>query len=406
MTSFPQHGDGPKVLWLARMLPLPLRTGDRIYTARLAEALGRSGARVHFVGLANPEAPELTGSELDRSVHWEVLRDRPRAGAAALFSSRPMVAARFGTRRYAARLRALLADEAWDAVVLDHYGLAWALPLLDAVERPRRPVIVHIAHNFETAVAADIARAYSGNPLRKFALARNARLIAAAERELSARAELIVALTPEDAELLRGIGAQGKILVLPPGYDGPRTSQRTIDAASPRRIGIVGSFDWSAKQISLANFLAASDAIFAQAGIELAVAGQMPAAFRQRWDKLGATRIAGVVDDLVGFLSDCRIGLVIDAVGGGFKLKVLDYVMTRTPVAALRPALGGQSPEVTRHFLVADDEATLAREIAILIDDIDRLNAMTEAAFEAAAARYDWDANGQQLKAGIMAALA
>ena len=43
-------GGAAKVLWLARMLPLPLCTGDRIYSARLAEALARAGCEVRFVG--------------------------------------------------------------------------------------------------------------------------------------------------------------------------------------------------------------------------------------------------------------------------------------------------------------------------------------------------------------------
>ncbi|WP_340318206.1 hypothetical protein [Rhizorhabdus argentea] len=38
----------PKILWLSRHLPVPLETGDRIYTARLVEALALAGADVHF----------------------------------------------------------------------------------------------------------------------------------------------------------------------------------------------------------------------------------------------------------------------------------------------------------------------------------------------------------------------
>lgn len=390
---------GPKILWLARMLPLPLHTGDRIYTARLVESLGRAGAEVRYLGLANPDAPELDASALDASVRWEIVPGPPGRASRAMLSRRPVVGARFGTPAFATRVRALLADERWDAVVLDQYGLAWALPLL-----PKGPVIVHVAHDFETHVTAGIAEAYQGNPLRRAALRLNAQRTAAAERSLARAAKLMVTLTQEDADLFRGIGAVGASLVVPPGYDGPRRTARKIGAETPRRVGIVGSFDWTAKQINLARFLEASDAIFAEAGIELVVAGKMPAAFRERIRAgLRATRLLGFVDDLGAFLDGCRMGLVIEAVGGGFKLKVLDYVMNRAPVAALRPALGGQAEAVTRHFLIADTGEALARAIVGVIDDLPRLNAMQEESFAAAAPLYDWDANGRALRGAIEA---
>lgn len=396
-------GGAAKVLWLARMLPLPLCTGDRIYSARLAEALARAGCEVRFVGLANPDHPDLDAGELDPAVTWDILPEKPLGMARAMFSTRPVVGARFGTAGYARHVRALLAREDWDAVVLDQYGLAWALPLIQALRKRKRPAIVHVAHDFETAVTAEIAAAYKGNIVRKTALRLNAARTAAAERALARHADLLVTLTGQDLALFAGIGAAGASLVVPPGYDGPRRGARVIDARTPRRIGIVGSFDWTAKQINLENFVRASDPILAAAGVELVVAGQIPAAFKARLEGLRATRLTGFVDDLPAFLDGCRMGLVIDAVGGGFKLKVLDYVMTRTPVAALRPALGGQAEALMRHFVIEDEAAALAHAIVAIVDDLPRLNAMQDASFATAADLHDWGRNGTALLSAITA---
>lgn len=392
-----------KVLWLARMLPLPLCTGDRIYSARLAEALGRAGCEVRFVGLANPDHPDRAARELDPAVTWDILPEKPLGMVRAMFSTRPVVGARFGTPGYARHVRTLLAREDWDAVVLDQYGLAWALPLIQAIRQGKRPAIVHIAHDFETAVTAEIAATYKGNIVRKAALRLNAARTAAAERALARHADLLVTLTGEDLALFAGIGATGARLVIPPGYDGPRRSARAIDARTPRRVGIVGSFDWTAKQINLENFVRAADPVLAAADVELVVAGQMPATFKARLAGLRATRLAGFVDDLPAFLQECRMGLVIDAVGGGFKLKVLDYVMTRTPVAALRPALGGQAEALMRNFVIEDEAAALSHAIVAAIDDLPRLNAMQDASFAMAADLHDWSRNGAALLAAITA---
>lgn len=393
----------PAILWLARHLPVPLNAGDRIYTAKLVEALGRAGGDVHFLGLANPDYPDLDANELDPVVRWEIIPGRPRSTVRAMASRRPVVGARFGTPRYEARVRALLAERRYDAVVIDQYALAWALPLIAAL--PARPAIVHVAHDFETEVTAAIAAAYRGNPVRRLALHLNARRTARAERVIAAASDVVVALTARDCALFQEIGAKGAILVVPPGYDGPRRSARSVTAASERRVGVVGSYQWTAKQLNLAAFLEAADARLAAAGITLDIVGDAPEAFRAAWEgRLRSARFRGFVDDLGAFLDSCRIGLVIEAIGGGFKLKVLDYVMTRTPVAALAPALGGQDPRVVEHFLVRDTADALVEAIVAIIDDVERLNAMQEAAYAAAEPLYSWERNGAALLAAIVAA--
>jgi glycosyltransferase involved in cell wall biosynthesis len=392
----------PHILWLARHLPVPLNSGDCIYTARLVEALGRAGADVHFLGLANPEYPDMKSDGLDPSVRWEIIPGKPRSPAVAMFSTRPLVGARFGIAAYAARIAECLATGDYDTIVIDQYGMAWTLPLIERHVRAGRPKIVHIAHDFETDVTRGIAAGYRGNPVRKLALYLNARRTAAAERKLAASSDLIVTLTKEDRELFAGIGATGDFLVVPPGYDGPRRADHEIGPQTPRQVGIVGSYRWIAKQMNLAAFLDSADPILAAAGIELLVVGDVPDDFLARWQgKLRASRFLGFVDDLAAFLDSCRMGLIVEAIGGGFKLKVLDYVLTRTPVAALAPALGGQEPSVVEHFLICEDAGSLAHAIVEAIDQFDRLNAMQDGAYRAALPLYDWGSNGRRLLAAM-----
>ncbi len=380
---------------------MPLTSGDRIYTARLAEALGRAGTQVHVLGLANPEAPDADAAPLDPVVRWETVPGHPNPALRALASREPLVGARFATAAYRRRLKALLAGEPYDAVILDQYGLAWALPLIDRHARGR-PAIVHIAHDFETEVTRGIAGAWQGGALRGAALRSNARRTARAERRLAARSDLIVTLTEIDRDHFARIGAKGRALVLPPGYDGPRRAARTIDVGTPRRVALVGSYRWTAKQINLERFLDAADAILADAGIELLIVGDVPEELRaRRAAGLRAGRFLGFAEDLPALLDGCRMGLVVEAVGGGFKLKVLDYVMTRTPVAALAPALAGQASGLVESMIVAEDAPALARAIVDAVDDLPRLNASQEQAFAFAAERYDWDRNGTLLAGAI-----
>lgn len=394
--------DRPKVLWLARHIPVPFNTGDRIYTGRLVEALGQAGADVHYLGLANPEYPDMGAEILDPVVRWEIVPGRPTGIVRAMMSSRPVVGARFGTPAFEARMVELLRANAYDAVVVDQHGLAWTLPFIEELTAAYRPVVVHIGHDFETDVYREIARAYRGNPVRRLALHLNAHRTAVAEHAAAMRSHLIVTLTEKDKILFQGLGTKAEFIVIPPGYEGPRRPERVITAATPRHVAIVGSYGWTAKQMNLAAFLEAADPILAQAGIAVSVVGNAPDDFKAQWEgRLKASRFLGFVDDLGDFLDGCRMGLVVETIGGGFKLKVLDYAFTRTPVGALRPALEGQSPDVIADFLVADNEAELAHGIVALIDDIDRLNAMHEIAYRAAAPRYEWRRNGENLLEAI-----
>jgi glycosyltransferase involved in cell wall biosynthesis len=385
-----------QVLWLAREIIESANSGDRIYTYELAAALARSGAQVHFLGLAqNGEIIPNSAPQPQEGLVCERIPGPPRNAILSMFSLRPLISQRIGTKAYRQRLTQLLNSQTYDAVVLDQYGLSWALPILAAKTDKSRTPLVYVAHDFETQVTLDIARASKASLPMRMALRLNAVRTAWAERELAKDCGLIVTLTQSDADLFSQLGECQRFEVLPPGYRGIRSETREIDARVPRRVVIMGSFRWMAKRINLNAMLEVADEIFHKAGIELIVVGDCPEDLLEQWQgRLSATRFLGFVDDLDEALRGCRMGLVVEAVGGGFKLKVLDYAFTRTPVVALKASLGGQDSELTRHMGVVEDLESLVRMVVAWIDDFPRLNAMQEGAFSAVANRYDWDTNG------------
>lgn len=387
-----------KILWLARAMPVPLSQGDRIYTARLADAIGRQ-ADVEFLGLASPDGTGTPEGLLGNAVRWTIVPGAPTPRWRALLSREPLAGALCDTLSYRRVITERVATGSYDAIVLDHYGMAWALPVIDAALPPGpRPALVHVAHDFETEVTLAIARAFRGNPLRRLLLHRNAARAADAERRLAAGCDIVAALTDHDCAMFQTLDPTLARVTLPPGYDGPHEATRTINSSLPRRIVVLGSYRWIAKQMNLDAFLKETDAIFAAAGVECVVIGDVEPGFRAAWEaRLKATRFLGFVDDLKATVADCRMGLVIEATGGGFKLKVLDYVFLRQPVAALAAGLGGQPEAVTRHFLIAPTAAELAHAIVTRIDDVAALNAMQNAAHAAAAPLFSWDRNAERL---------
>jgi polysaccharide biosynthesis protein PslH len=389
-----------RCLWLSRAIPLPLNSGENTYTARLSQALVAAGASVTVMGLTTSAASSLRVAEAFESrINWSIVPGRRIPTVIALASPLPFAAARFGTRDYAQRLEAMLRERDFDAIVLDHYPMAWAIGHIQGSKRDgARPPIVYIAHNFEPKLVADIARNFRGSLIRKAAFYANARKIANAARSLASAADVIVTLTAEDAESLRPLSPSSAKLVLPPGYSGPRAPDRRIVQATPRRVAIVGSYRWPPKQMNLSAFLEAADPVLQSAGVGIDIVGDGPDSFRKAWErKVQATRFHGFIDNLSEFLAVRRMGLVVEETGGGFKNKILDYIFNRVPIAAIRGSMAGLPLTEGLDYLSFESMRELAQGVAAVIDDLERLNCIQQAAYEKCNTRFDWSERGRTL---------
>ncbi|HJQ56195.1 MAG TPA: glycosyltransferase family 4 protein, partial [Vineibacter sp.] len=190
--------------------------------------------------------------------------------------------------------------------------------------------------------------------------------------------------------------------VLTPGYRGRRVAARRITADLPRRAVIVGSFDWIAKRMNLEEFLRVADPMFAARGAELFVIGSADESFlaglRRR---VAATTLTGTVDDVTGYMDNARIAIVPERNGGGFKLKVLEYVFNRLPIFGLSGSVAGVPLRHDDGIMLLPDHAALAQGVLDAMDDVDLLNRIQQRAFAACSGGFDWASRGRQLRAAI-----
>ncbi len=386
----------PRGLWLARELPFPLDNGDRTYSARLAQALAAQGVDLTFVGLATPE--RHAGPD-GRGIRWVGVPGTRIGRARALASTMPLVSAIHATPAYR-RLVRTLSREAWDFVVVDQFGMGWVLPSF-----PRRasgPVLVHVSKDHGASISRAIYRGIRGSWGMRMALWQNYLKTRRFEQRLLERADLVTAITAEDARRFVADAPRLRPLVLTPGYDGTVVASRRITADTPRHVVIVGSFHWVAKQHNLRGFAALADAPFRAHGIELHLIGSMP-------DELAAdlrrncrcVRLHGFVEDLAPHLAAARLAVVPEDLGGGFKLKFLEYLFHRVPIATLDRATAGLPAALRAALLVSDRLEGLVETIVAHIDRIDLQNALQERAFEVARDGFRWSERGADLLAAI-----
>jgi len=167
---------------------------------------------------------------------------------------------------------------------------------------------------------------------------------------------------------------------------------------------ILGNATWLAKQMNLTEFIAAADEVFSQKEIELWIVGNVPAHLRTN-TRFRATRFLGFVEDLRPIFRSVRMGIVAERTGGGFKLKTLDYIFNRVPIAAIEGGIAGLPLTPDVHFLSFGSMRELANGVAMVIDDVARLNTLQRAAYKECESGFDWSARGRTLLNAIREAV-
>ena len=208
------------------------------------------------------------------------------------------------------------------------------------------------------------------------------------EARLCREADLITAISPVDGAYYRSSLPSKEVVDLLPGYSGGGVAPAgVIDASVPRRVVIVGSFEWVAKKHNLREFLAEAGSLFDRAGIEVQIVGKTDTAFVDEIvRRFPFCRFAANVRSVTPYLLSARLGLIVEELGGGFKLKALEYVFNGLPVAALDGAVEGMPLEAGREILKAPDLPGLVEKVAGKIDDFAWLKQARERALESAPA--------------------
>lgn len=385
-----------RCLWITRQDPRPADSGELIYTLGLLRSLAAQPG-ISLTVLAHRAKKPADG---DAAIFWELHGLIPPGRWKSLLSPLPADAFRLGNPMQRGELCRLL-KESWDWVIIDQAACAWATHLLSAGAR-----LAYIAHNHEASVRKQVAGDNGGSLPLKLILRWDAWKYARMEQRLVGRADLITAITPRDAEAFRDDTPGTPIVVLPPGYDGtvPEGPPARIGPDRPRTVVLAGAFEWIAKRRNLEAFLQAADAPFRQEGIGFEVVGKAdPAWFASLADRYPWARFTANVPSVAPYLANARIGLIPEALGGGFKLKALDYIFQGLPLASVEAALSGVPVDPCTEAISAPDPASLAKAVAERIDDLDFLNQAACRALVNCRHAFRWEDRGRDLAKALQA---
>jgi len=379
------------IVWLSGLSPLGVSSGLATYTRGLSESLAAAGNAVSGVGIGH------RGGDVESLVRWTAVEGEPKSRKFALLSTLPYIAARLDTVEHRRVIAGALSADA-DVVVLDHLMSAWCLAMVMHWRERTGGVVVHVAHNHEGKVRRQWARHTPKFSKEGVYLRLDAARIGWLERKVLESADLVTTITLDDRRTIASMVDFERSIVLTPGWDGIINEGPAI-GDRPRRVALLGSFDWHAKRENLEAVVGAFDRRFAQDGIAMVVVGSGDAHFlerqKRRW---AATEFLGHVEDVGAVLDSSRLGIVAEPVGGGFKLKALDYAFRGLPMAVLRGSLAGVDLEPGVDVLSASSLVDLAQQIVAVIDDDQRLSSFATSARAKLESRHHWPDRGELLQ--------
>lgn len=388
------------LLQLTHRLPWPPIDGGKKGTLGFVDGYRRHSEITHHTLLCmcpreeanwanewKPEGVELHVDFMDAS------NSAMKVLANTVFSSKPFNMAKYERESFERLLREQLSHTIPEVVHFDSLHTA----SYAHVVREQAPKALRIlrCHNAEHVILGRLAESET-HPIKKSLIALQARRLYAYEAAALDAFDLILAITEADAERFRAMNPKidGRMIVVPAGVDLP-SELPVAPPGDSRQIRLlhIAAMDWLPNQSGLRWFIEDVLPQLDAAGLDyhLDVVGKnMPDSFK-RYNSKRVT-VHGFLQDLQPITSAAQIAVVPLKVGGGMRIKILDYWAMGIPVVATRVGAEGLTEGAEASVALADSASDFAQVLLALAQDPAARESLRTAAFRKVSAHYGWPA--------------
>lgn len=382
----------------------PPTSGKRLRTLNLLLPLAKRH-RITYLGRLigeSPEHPEATAFFRDHGIE-PVFVHHPLAKKSGpmfylrlignLFSSRP-----YSVESHLSPALKAAANRISKEQPIDLWQLEWPM-FLPLVERggPQSAPRVTVAHNVESLIWKRYVETTT-NPLKKAFLENQRRKFDRFERWALQESDRVIAVSEEDAELIRRDFGQPRVDVVDNGVD-PEFYAHVTGPRDAKTILFLGALDWRPNQDAVDLLL---NKIFpevrhAEPGATLLIVGRNPSAGLRDRAKMPGVEMHADVPDVRPYLGRAGVMAVPLRIGGGSRLKILEALAADVPVVASRVGAEGLRLTPGEHYVRADEDVMAAA----LVDAIRRpeaMRAMASRGREVVRRAYDWNVLADKLE--------
>jgi sugar transferase (PEP-CTERM/EpsH1 system associated) len=390
-----------RILWLKTELLHPVDKGGRIRTYNMLRALKREHHITYLTldnGRAAPDAVERATEychELIRIPFTEAPRRSARFWselASNLVSPLPYAVAKYRSAGMEAAIRRCVAREEVDVLVCDFLAPSPNVP--DGLAVPK----VLFQHNVEALIWKRHAEVRTGVLARRY-FREQWRRMERCERTECRRYDRVIAVSPEDATLLREQYGLTGVADVPTGVDTEYFTPGGRAMRKPGHLVFTGTMDWLPNEDGIRWF--AEDILprlrQLVPDVTVTVVGRNPPeAIRALAARDAAISVTGTVPDVRPYMEEAAVFVVPLRIGGGTRLKIFEAMAMECPVVSTSIGAEGLPLDDGRHLRLADDAAAFASAVADLLSHPDDARELASAASRLVREQYAWDQVAQR----------
>ncbi|MBA3872881.1 MAG: glycosyltransferase [Anaerolineae bacterium] len=388
-----------KILFITASLPYPPQQGGALRTYGLLHGLHQAGHELTLLSFSDIPNTSDVNTPLHTfctQIETVVTPNRTRNDRLrdVFFSHEPDIARRLYSEAFEIRLKKLTADNQFNLIQFEGIEVACYLPVVRKLGT--RAKLVYDAFNAEAAMQYAIFEIDRRNPRRWLAAAYSlvqSRRISRFEDELCQQADLVIAVSSEDASILQQHSPKRTIPVVANGiftdeYEGQNTE---LDLGEHALV-FTGKMDYRPNVDAVQWF---TEKILPQVkeattDVNFYIVGQKPHANLEHLRDNSSVIVTGWVESVLPYLKSAAIYVAPLRMGSGTRLKILEAMAAGCAVVATTLAASGMQRETEMGMLIVDNPDQMAEAIIKLLNAPERRSKLGEAAHRYVKNHYDW----------------
>ena len=389
-----------RVLWLKTELLHPVDKGGKIRTYQMLKEMKRASHHITYLtlddGTAAADARERATDEYCSELVCVPHRVTPKFSArfygelvSNLASPLPYFMKKYESPEMRREIERCISGEDFDVMVCD-----FLMPAINVPARVENDKTARVL--FQHNVEAMIWRRHfetQADALKRLYLKTQWRKTARYERAVCRSFDTVVAVSREDAEMMRSEYEIENVTDIPTGVDTEYFSPReNTDTHEPYNLVFTGSMDWLPNEDAI-NFFTTEiwPLIRNRMPATLTVVGRNPRESLIELSKRDdSITITGRVEDVRPYMRRAAAYIVPIRIGGGTRLKIYEAMASGLPVVST--TIGAEGLPVTHEeeLLLADTPEGFADEVVRVLTDKDFASELSAYAVRRVRAEFSW----------------
>lgn len=319
-------------------------------------------------------------------------------------TNKPDIAGRFYSDLFATRLRQILAETRYDVIQFEGIESVCYLPIAKKLQPNAKYIFdtFNAEYDLQRNIYQIDRRKITRWPAAFYSYIQVGR-IARFEAEMCRMSDAVIAVSAEDAELLKPFRPDARIHVVSNGiwvdrymeeeifdFDGPTVFD------GPRHIPqnnlvFTGKMDYRPNVDAMLWF---TDVILPRIQAEipdvtLSIVGQQPHPRLDHLKSMSNIRVTGFVDSVLPYLQKANVYVAPLRMGSGTRLKLLEAMAAGCTIVATSTASAGLSENIKETMVIADDPDEIAQAVINLLKSPER-DTLRETVRQRVREQYDW----------------